>query len=195
MDARSAGRLEDAEVAFNHAIKLNPRHPDVWFDLGNLMLSQRRFAEALEQYEQALHLQPDDDDAALNAGHALMGIGRHEQAEGAFARLTQRAPRRGDAWQALGAARHELGDASGAIEAFRKAHAVNPEDLAARFNLGMSLSDGLIHRVADAAEFDEAIEHLVACVAHPTPGVSEVNVRKRLLKLRQLLLHGDIDGP
>lgn len=57
-----AGRLKDAE----HALR-NPKSAEDFYNLGNILARQHRYAEALRQYEKAIALRPDFPDAKANA--------------------------------------------------------------------------------------------------------------------------------
>lgn len=181
---RAAGRLEEAEGAYNEAIKIDKDQPDVWFDLANLQLATGRAKEALEQYDQSLRLKPDDVDAQINRAHALTALHQFQLAARGFAAATERVPGRDDAWTGLGAARQRLGDGAGAIEAFRRAHDLEP-NARTRFNLGMQLSQGLLHGGKDVDLFAEPIALLQAYLAAPLEDPRDTNAKKRLEALRK----------
>lgn len=56
-----AGRIEEAAAHYREAIRLEPRHIRAHFNLGNLRFQQGRYAEAIPPFEQALRLDPDDE--------------------------------------------------------------------------------------------------------------------------------------
>lgn len=55
-----------------------------YFQDGNALFRERRFAEALEQYDRALALRPGQPRVLLNRGQALRNLGRHDEAIEAF---------------------------------------------------------------------------------------------------------------
>ncbi len=62
-----SGRHEDAQVAFQRAVKLAPRlGDDVYFKLGNLAFRDRRTAEAAAAWKEALVLNPAHELARAN---------------------------------------------------------------------------------------------------------------------------------
>ena len=184
MAHRSAGRTDEAEAAYNEAIKLDRDHPDVWFNLGNLQLAAGKADLALEQYDRAVKLRPDDVDAKLNRAYALMALHRYELAAAAFQAVIDQVSGRDEAWNGLGAARHRLGDTAGAVAAFRRAHSLAPDDPRSRFNLGMQLSGPLLHVAPDAAALDEAIALLDGYLAAPLGDPRDTNAKRRLGALR-----------
>ncbi len=182
---RAGGRPSEAEAAYNEAIRIDPDHPDVWFNLGNLQLAGRHFGEAREQYDRALKINPDDIDAKINRGYALMGLKQFEPAAKAFQAAIDQISGREEVWNGLGAARHRLGDDAGALEAFRRAHSLAPEDPRSRFNLGMQMSQPLLRGPADAAAYDEAIALLESYLAQPLSDPRDSNAKVRVAALKK----------
>ena len=70
-----------------------------------------------------------------------LSTGRPREAAQAFRRAVEAEPSRGDAWQGLGAALIEH-DRPAAIDAWRRAERLLPNDFDLLFNLGMVLADG-----------------------------------------------------
>ncbi|MDQ3126561.1 MAG: tetratricopeptide repeat protein, partial [Pseudomonadota bacterium] len=60
-----------------------------------------RPAEAVTKLEQVLAMRPDDVDARLNLGLALLALGRLEEAEAALLAVTRQTPDYTDAWMGL----------------------------------------------------------------------------------------------
>lgn len=54
----SAGRLEEAEAAFRHAISMNEKLDRAWYGLALVLIRQRRFDEAVAALERNTQLQP-----------------------------------------------------------------------------------------------------------------------------------------
>jgi predicted O-linked N-acetylglucosamine transferase (SPINDLY family) len=73
-----------AYAALARAAELDPRHPDVLFQLGNLHREEQRFAEAIAAYESAAALAPAHPGLLNNLGLALEGAGYVERAAGAY---------------------------------------------------------------------------------------------------------------
>jgi tetratricopeptide (TPR) repeat protein len=66
---RRQGTWEDWERTWRRTLELNPRNPDMYFNLGGHTLTYlRRYSEALEAYRRALELAPDLNGAALRKG-------------------------------------------------------------------------------------------------------------------------------
>jgi tetratricopeptide (TPR) repeat protein len=84
VDAESAGRIEDAVRAYEHA--LPGASAEVHFNLGNCYYSLRRRAEAREQFEAAIRRSPDYAEAWNNLGIVRGELGDRD---GAIAALQQ----------------------------------------------------------------------------------------------------------
>src|ERR1700752_4146126 len=70
------GQAGEAYRLISAALKVNPRVPDVWVNLGLVLHALKRDQEALESFDKALALKPDDAGALNHRGNALLGLGR-----------------------------------------------------------------------------------------------------------------------
>ena len=94
-----------AEAALLRALERDPRFVDAHFHLGNLRREQRRFADAVHAYEQALLLVPGHASLLNNLGLALEGSGEHPRAETCYREALRGQP---DHRQAMGNLAHLL---------------------------------------------------------------------------------------
>ena len=78
------GRVDEAEPAFRRAIAIDAEYADARLGLGVVLLSQARYEEALEHLLIATELAPGNAQGWTNAGIALSGLGRHQEAIEAF---------------------------------------------------------------------------------------------------------------
>jgi DNA-binding response OmpR family regulator/Flp pilus assembly protein TadD len=76
--------------------------------------------QALELYEQAIALDPNDPTVLGRLAFGYLNRGENEQAGEYAARAVAMDPTSSEGWIVLGAARHALGDARGARDAYRK---------------------------------------------------------------------------
>ncbi|HEY6455017.1 MAG TPA: tetratricopeptide repeat protein [Steroidobacteraceae bacterium] len=65
---------------FNTAGKLDRTNPRPWIGLGNLYAAKTDFLHALENYDRAMNIAPDDPVVYDNRGTALESLGRHDEA-------------------------------------------------------------------------------------------------------------------
>jgi Flp pilus assembly protein TadD len=74
------GRFAQAEVHYKKAMKLTPKEPKVWNDVGYSYYLQGRWTDAERAFKTALKLAPEDGRARTNLGLTLAASGRTEQA-------------------------------------------------------------------------------------------------------------------
>jgi hypothetical protein len=84
--------LVKAKPFFARALHDHPNVPWVHFNAANFLMHAGRTDEAIEQYRQAIALDPDSVDAWINYGAALGKLGEDEDALAAFAKALQLKP-------------------------------------------------------------------------------------------------------
>lgn len=77
---KALGYWPAAQRALENAIALQPAATESRNNLGNLLLAQGRYEQAIDQFRQALALAPQNYAAALNLGNAYSRLGDTEQA-------------------------------------------------------------------------------------------------------------------
>ena len=75
-----AGEYDQAIVAYDEAIRLNPRSVGSYYGRGNAHLAQREYNLAIADYEAAIRLDPEFALAHNNRGLAYAEVGQHDQA-------------------------------------------------------------------------------------------------------------------
>lgn len=85
-------RYEEAIVAYDQAIKLNPNSATAYYNKGNVLSWLRRYQEALVTYEQAIRLDPTSSLAYIGKGNALNELQRYEEALVALEQATKLNP-------------------------------------------------------------------------------------------------------
>jgi len=63
---QNLGRTEEALVAFNRTLTIDPRHAASWNGRGNTLTQMKRYREALQSYDRALVIRADYSEAAAN---------------------------------------------------------------------------------------------------------------------------------
>ena len=141
----------DPVPQLEQALAKNPDDPKVNVALGVAYLDRGDPARALEKLRHAVKVAPDSAEAhnwlgvVLSTG--LISPGDSRAAEGDRAR-----PDYGRAYANLGSALAKSGDLDEAVEVFRKALALEPNNTGAHFNLGMALRE--------KGDLDAALHHL-----------------------------------
>lgn len=129
--------LEQAEPWLLEAFQREPSAL-IAQDLGDWYGQQDRLAEALEWYERALALGPNDAFVHVALGDLQQRLGELDAAQAAYARAVALSPCYLTAQIALGQTSFALGDYKQAVAAFEQAAALDPADPSAQCALGMA---------------------------------------------------------
>lgn len=97
--------------------------------------SQEAFDRALEEFEQAIAICPDNAAAWRHRGMAWGLMGDHERAFADFTRAIELSPEYAEAYNCRGYARLCLGEYRQAVEDLERANRLNPDDELTRSNL------------------------------------------------------------
>ncbi|MGC9060536.1 MAG: tetratricopeptide repeat protein, partial [Thermoplasmata archaeon] len=129
--------IKNAEKILDTADNSNP---DTWIYRGNLKFQSGDFASAIECYNEALKLAPNNVAAMYNKANALLQIGDYLNAEKILEKLVEDNPHNEEIWNNLGNIYARKGKLEDAISAYTRAIELNPEYTIARYNLGMVLA-------------------------------------------------------
>jgi tetratricopeptide (TPR) repeat protein len=88
------GRLEDAKNIFEGLQVLDPKNMFVSGILGAIYQKQEQYETALECYDKALNLFPEDIHSLTNRGEIQLRLGRLEEAAADFSKAIQLDPER-----------------------------------------------------------------------------------------------------
>jgi len=127
-------------------------------EAGKAALSARQGEQALEQFQQALAMQPDSLDALSGMVRALVIMGELESAREIIDSLDEERQARPEMQDAISAIElaEKSGEAAGETAAFRAAIEANPDDLQAHQDLALALYA--------AGQTGEAMEILLASI-------------------------------
>lgn len=127
----------DAEDAFNHVVKLRPDYADGFINLGLNDIEWEKYREARAPLEHALALQPND----ARALYYLAIVERRDRhSEAAMADLKEviaQYPQARDPLRELGISYYQSHRVHEAVATFQALQAVDPDDLAAHYNLAI----------------------------------------------------------
>ena len=88
----NAGRVAEAEAAYQKAAALRADYWDGYNNLGWFYFRQRRYAEALAQFQHVIQLTPDNAQAYSNLGVVYLTWEKPQEAESAFKKSVALAP-------------------------------------------------------------------------------------------------------
>ena len=74
-----AGKVSQAILAYNNAIKFDPKNADIRWQLGKLLLDQGRHQDAITEFKHVVNLQPDLVAARLDLARLAMRMGEKKE--------------------------------------------------------------------------------------------------------------------
>lgn len=172
MQARSRGDLATAEAELVQSLAANPRYLAAHMALGDLRLSQDRYADARESYTSALELREASIDAHRGLAQADMGLGLADEALSHATRAVELADSRtfpeshSEAWALLGDVYLQLDRADDARDAYEGALQEWAGNTHARIRLAQLRADagdvnGAMTLLARAEEFEDNPDRLL----------------------------------
>ncbi len=151
------GAGDKAISAFRKARDAAPSEPTPRLNLAEALVRAGRGAEAAEELEQVLAINPGDAATLSRLGGLRHGLGDYAGAVRCFEQLTREDAGRAEAWTGLGAALQMVGDLEAARNAYEQALAADPDLADAHYNLGTAWQ-GLRDMVQAEASFRRALE-------------------------------------
>jgi tetratricopeptide (TPR) repeat protein len=168
-----ANRIPEAMELFKQAMRIRPAVAH--YSLANALLEKGRTSEGIDEYEQALAIDPDNAETHNNLGSALMLTGRTADAIYHYEQALRLHPDYAKAHSNLGNALVQTGQTSEAVNHYRQALRIAPGSVSAHNNFAAAL--------AQMGRISEAIEQLkVALRLNP----NDVDARNNLTKLEAL---------
>ncbi|HBI82988.1 MAG TPA: hypothetical protein DDY24_04605, partial [Alcaligenaceae bacterium] len=121
------GRFEESAQAFESAIKLDPKDPEIYFNRANFRYQVGNAVLALKDLDEAIRLKPSYLEARSNRANLLILQDAFAAAEKDLVYLTDKVKNNPDLWVALGFARHKLGKHKEALQCNERALKLNPQ--------------------------------------------------------------------
>jgi len=175
---RAANLPEFANIAYGDLVNIDVPVVD-WrrhFRRGRGFLEEDKPRQALEQFRESLHIDPQQARTHSYLGLALDQLGLHDKAIEHYTKALEINPEYADAHDDLGIALGQQGKSDQAIECFHKALAADPEYGPAHINLGKALMD--------LWKVDQAIKHFRKAIAiNPKSDSARINLTEALRKL------------
>jgi len=163
-------RLEDARESFSAALEIDKNNPAAHYGIGQVAVSKRNYAEAVDHFEKTLAQVPDANRVHYSLAMAYRGLGNAEKAKAHLGQQGSVGVRVADplvdrlrdlitgerVYLARGKVAFEAKRYADAVTEFRKAVAAKPDSVTARINLGAALTQ--VGDVNGAVEqFEEAL--------------------------------------
>lgn len=133
-----SGDRISAIQSYRGVLTLSPDFMRAHTNLGLLLRADGDSATALPHLEAVAKHSLGDVAALLNLALVFTDLARYGDAISIASRATQLESGNFHIWEALGNAQRLAGDASNAVISLQRAHALNPESLALRYELGLA---------------------------------------------------------
>lgn len=136
---QETGRPEEARVAYDKALAIDPENAQVLCNLGVMHQTASRHAEALVCFKRAATLKPDSAELQTRFAAALLRAGCNHEAEATLRHTLRLNPRQGEALMALAGLVRGRGLFDEAATLIRQTLAINPKQPQSHLALGATL--------------------------------------------------------
>lgn len=119
------GRPDDALLALQALLAVEPDNADAWYKYGNLLKDLHKPDEALASYRRAVEINPRHTAAKCNAGVVLLALGRMDDALRELEQTIDIDPRDPIAYYNRGLAQQALENSAAALASYSKALELN----------------------------------------------------------------------
>jgi tetratricopeptide (TPR) repeat protein len=138
---KSDPRILIVEAMAQHNLEKNPEDFEAHYNLAALLMGRGEVPQAIEHFEHANRVRPNEPTVNNAFGAALLAAGRTEESVPHLTAALNARPDYFDARYNLGNALASLGDFRGALMQFQAAVRLNPEDANAEANLGSAFAE------------------------------------------------------
>ena len=133
------GKFDLAEVVWTKLIDQLPDEPAVWSNRGNVRVSQNKVEAAIQDYDQAIALDPLQPDPYLNRGAAYEALGNWQDAIDDYNRVLTLSPNDPAAYNNRGNAKGGQGDWQAALKDYEQSITIQPSFSLGYANYGIAL--------------------------------------------------------
>ncbi len=131
-------KMPDKAVnAAKKLIDLDPNNHESHYNMGAMLVKQKKYPEAIESFKKAIELKPDFVYAYANMGYSYSQMKKYSDAVEAFKKLVEVAPDDSNGWFNLGINYMQQKKWSSAVEPLRKTIELRPNFGLPYYNLGI----------------------------------------------------------
>lgn len=130
-------QYDDAMHAFEQVVRLNPNYKDGYINIGIAYIEWEKYAEARAPLEKALALHPDDARALYYLALVERRERRSEAEIADLEKVVAQYPESRDGRRELGISFYQQHRSEDAMQQFKALQAIDPDDLAAHYNLAI----------------------------------------------------------
>jgi tetratricopeptide (TPR) repeat protein len=133
------GRLEEAEWEYTHVVGAHPDDGDAWAGLGEVLIAQERYHEALSACRKALEVEPTSVYGLSGYINACERTGAFDEARRAVADAMEKDPMSSDLWYLMAGVEAAAEMPEQALPAYMRSVKLDPSDAAAHAGIGWAL--------------------------------------------------------
>ncbi len=130
-------QIKEAIKDFETAVKIDPKDPNAYKNLGYAYVKTNQDEKAIEAYSKALKYDSTDTKTMLTLGLEYQRMKKYDKAVEMFKRILKHEPNNADAIANLALTYDMMGNPDKALEAYNKALERNPDDTDLYFNRGL----------------------------------------------------------
>jgi hypothetical protein len=130
-------QYQDSVQAFTEVVKLRPQYADAYVNVGLTEVSWEKYDSARAAIGQALSIDPKSARALYYDGLLQRRAGNTQQEIADFRKVVEMYPQSRDARRELGITYYQQHDSTAALEQFEALQKIDPDDLAAHYNLSI----------------------------------------------------------
>jgi tetratricopeptide (TPR) repeat protein len=131
-------KLPDKAVeAAQKLVDLEPENSDAVFNLGYMLMKQKKFEEAIDVFNRVIELNPGMEYAYLQLGYCHNQLKQYAKAVEVYQRLVKIVPENADAWMGIGIGYMQQKKWDPAVEPLKKVIELRPDNGNAYYNLGI----------------------------------------------------------
>ncbi|HLL25467.1 MAG TPA: tetratricopeptide repeat protein, partial [Kofleriaceae bacterium] len=138
---KNKNRLDLAKLLLDEGKKRNEKFAPLHNAYGLYYLNRNALSEALQNFQQAVDLDPKFVEARMNVGLITLGFRKYDTARDSFTKVLEQQPKNYDAIIGLGAALRGLKDLDGAEAQYKRAKDLDAKRGDAYYNLGVLYKD------------------------------------------------------
>ena len=133
--------IDEASANCSHALQLDDHLPAAYVTLGKLHTKLDKFDLALQEYQRALRLEPQNADALMGTADTYERMGRIADAEEAFKKAAELRPDDWDGYNSLGVFYNRQGKYAEALAQLQRAAELTPDNSVVYINLAAAYLD------------------------------------------------------
>ena len=133
------GQPAEGELLLQQAARQRPGIPEVWTELGDVQMAQKKYAAVLDSYARAIKLRPQEASYLCYQANALDKLNRRVEAIAAYRRAIQLRPDVSQAHFELAGLLVAENQVTEALREYAEAIRLNPRHVVSRINLGVVL--------------------------------------------------------